>query len=68
MHIEQGIELDLRGSVLPGRTCTPKLVIFMTKQNSLKENLRVDYYYLLPKYCGGNVSYFPYLGQINCKV
>ena len=50
MLIEQMIEFELRGPGPPGRTCTPKLVNFMTKQTSLKEDLRVDYYLLL-KYC-----------------
>ena len=31
---------------LPGRTCTRKLVVFMTNRK-FKENLRVDYYLLL---------------------
>ena len=34
MLIEQIIEFDLRGLKPPGRTCTPKLVIFMTKQKN----------------------------------
>ena len=50
MFIEQISEFELRGPGTPGRTCTPKLIIFITKQNSLKEDLRVDYYLLL-KYC-----------------
>ena len=50
MLIEQIIKFELRGPGPPGRTCTPKLVIFMTKQESLQEDLRVDYYLLL-KYC-----------------
>ena len=50
MLIEQISEFDLRGPGPPGRICTPKLVIFMTKQNSFKEDLRADYYLLL-KYC-----------------
>ena len=47
MLIEQISEFKLRGPGPPSRTCTPKLVIFMTKQDSFKENLRVDYYLLL---------------------
>ena len=43
MLIEQTIEFELRGLGPPSRTCTPKLAIFMTKQHSLKEDLRVDY-------------------------
>ena len=50
MCIEQIIEFELREAGPPGRTCTLKLVIFMTKQNFLKEGLLVDYYLLL-KYC-----------------
>ena len=33
-----------------GRACTPKLVIFMTNQTFVMDNLRVDHYLLL-KYC-----------------
>ena len=38
------IEFILRGPGPPGRTYTPKLVIFTANQKFLKENLRVDYY------------------------
>ena len=51
MLIKQIIEFELREHGPLSGTCTPKLVIFMTKQKSLKEVLRVDYYLLL-KYCG----------------
>ena len=44
MLIEQIIKFELRGPGPLGRTCTPKLVIFMTKQKSLKEDPRADYY------------------------
>ena len=50
MLIEQIIEFELRGSGSFGCTCTSKLVIFMTKQKSLKEDLRVDHYLLLKYY------------------
>ena len=42
MLIEQIIEFELRGPGPPDCTCTPKLVISMTKQKSLKEDLQVD--------------------------
>ena len=35
MLIEQITEFELRGPGPTGRTCTPKLVILMIKQNSL---------------------------------
>ena len=47
MLIEQTIKFEYKSLGLLGRTYAPKLVIFMTKQNSLKEDLRVDYYLLL---------------------
>ena len=43
MLIEHIIEFELRWRGPPGGTCTLKLVIFMTKRKSLKEDLRVDY-------------------------
>ena len=43
MLIEQIIEFELRGPGLPGRTRTPKVVIFMTKQKIFEANLWVDY-------------------------
>ena len=58
MLIEQTIEIELRGPGPPGRTCTPKLVIFITKQKSLKEDLRMHYYLLL-KYCRRQCIIFP---------
>ena len=39
MLTEQVIKSALRGPGPSGRTCTPKRVIFKTKQNSLKEKL-----------------------------
>ena len=42
MLIEQIIEFELTGPGPPSRTSTPKLVIFMTKQKFLKEDLRLD--------------------------
>ena len=50
MLIKHIIEFELREQGPLGRTCTPKLVIVMTTQKSLKGELRVDYYLLL-KYC-----------------
>ena len=58
MLIKQIIEFDMRENGLLFGTCTPKLVIFMTKQKSLKEVLRVDYYLLL-KYCRRQRIYLP---------
>ena len=37
MLIEQIIKFELREAWLPGRTCSPQLVIFMTKQKSQKK-------------------------------
>ena len=45
--MEQIIEFELSGSGPPGRTCTPKLVILMAKQKSIKGYFRVDYCSLL---------------------
>ena len=39
MLIEQIIEFESRGLGPPSRTCTPKPVIFMTKQKSPKQIL-----------------------------
>ena len=50
MLIEQISEFELRGPGPPGRKYASKLVIFKTKQDSFKEDFRVDCY-LLPKYC-----------------
>ena len=50
MLIGQIIEFELRGLRPPGRTRSPKLVIFKAKQKSLKEDFRVDFDLLL-KYC-----------------
>ena len=58
MLIEQITEFELRGPGPTGRTCTPKLVILMIKENSLKEDLRLDYYLLL-KYCRKQSNLLP---------
>ena len=50
MLIEQIIEFELTEQGPLSGTCTPRLVIFMTTQKSLKGDLRVDYNLLL-KYC-----------------
>ena len=54
MFIEQIIEYELRGAGPPERTCSLitvyLIIIFMTNQKSLKENLIVDYSLQL-KYC-----------------
>ena len=39
MLIDEIIEFELRGPRPPGRTCTPKVVIFMTNQKFIKDNL-----------------------------
>ena len=44
MLIEQDIEFELNGPGPPGRAYTPTAVIFITKQKSFKEDLRVDYF------------------------
>ena len=45
-HIEQIIEFELRGPGRPGRICTSTTSYFhdMTKQKSLKEYCRVNYF------------------------
>ena len=65
MLIEQIIELQLRGSGLPGQTCTPLTGYFHGKTKISQENLRVDYYLLL-KSCKRQSMYltFPNLDQI----
>ena len=50
MLIEQNIEFQLRDLEPLAVHVLLSLVNFMTKEKSLKENLRVDYYLLL-KYC-----------------
>ena len=50
MLIEQIVELEMRGLEPPNCTCTSRTSNFYAKQESLEENLRVDYYLLL-KYC-----------------
>ena len=60
MFIKQINKFELRAPGPPGRKCTPKLVIFMTKQDLFKEDFRVDHYLLL-KYCRSQCisAYFP---------
>ena len=59
MLIKQIIEFKLRGLGPTDSTCSPKLVVFMSKQKKyLKENLRMDYYLLL-KYCRRQCILFP---------
>ena len=62
MLIEQNIEFELRGSEPPGRTCTPITGYFHEKTKISKENLRVDYYFLL-KYCRRQCSLLSPSGQ-----
>ena len=50
MLIKQIIEFELREHRPLCGTCTPKLVIFMTKQKSLKGDFREEFYLQL-KYC-----------------
>ena len=50
MFIEQIIELQLMGPGPPGRTYTPTHGYFHNKTKISKEDFRVNYYYLLPKY------------------
>ena len=45
MLIEQVIEFKLRGLGPLNRTCTPQLVIFMSKQKSLRKILEWIIYY-----------------------
>ena len=58
MLIEQIIEFKLREQGRLGRTWTPKLVIFITKQKSLQGDLQMDYYLLL-KYCRRQCYFSP---------
>ena len=58
MLIDEIIEFELRGSRPPGRTCTPKVVIFMTNQKFIKDNLWMDYYLLL-NYCRRQCTLLP---------
>ena len=51
MLIEQIIEFQLRGPGPPGCTRTPVSGYFLDKTKTSKENLQVNYYYLLVKYC-----------------
>ena len=67
MLIQQIIEFELKGPGLSGRTCTSITAYFHDKTKISKENFRVDYYLLL-NIAGGNVPYFPYLGQITYKI
>ena len=56
--MEQIIELQLKGSGRPGRTCTSETGYFHDKTRISKENLRVDYDLLL-KYCKRQCTLFP---------
>ena len=47
MLIEPIIEIELRGPGPPGRTCTHVTRYLHDKPKISKENLRVDYYFLL---------------------
>ena len=70
MLIEQIIEFELKGPGPLNRTC-PKLVIFVTKQKSFKEDLRVDFTGLLfTAKILQEAMYLtsPYSGQISCKI
>ena len=67
MLIILSIEFELRGPGTPGRIRTPKTVYFSDKTKISKENLRVNYY-VLQNIARGNVSCFPYLGQITYKI
>ena len=66
MLIEQIIEFQLRG-LAPGRTCALQMIIFMTKQKSLRKILKWIIIYC-SNIAGGNVPCFPYLGQITYKI
>ena len=57
MLIELFIEFQLRGPGPRSRTCALQLVIFMTKQKSLKK-ISVDHYLLL-KYCTRQCALLP---------
>ena len=49
----------------PGRTCTPRLVIFMTKHKNLGKSLRELLLSLMLKnVAGGNVPCFPPPGRV----
>ena len=61
MLIERIIELQLRGTGPPGRTCTPITGYFHDKTKISKENLRVDYYLLL-KCCKRQCTLLPLPG------
>ena len=61
MFLEQTIKFELRGLIPLGRINTPATGYFYDKTNFSKENLLVDYYLLL-KYCSGNVPCFPLPG------
>ena len=60
MLIEQITEFEWRGPGPPGCTCTPITGYFYDKTIISKENLREDYYLLL-KFAGGKIPYFPLL-------
>ena len=58
---------ELRGPGPPGRIYIPITGCFRDKTIISKENFRVDCYLLL-NIAGGNVLYFPYLGQMTYKI
>ena len=58
MLIEQIVELQLRGPVPPGPTCTSITGYFRDKTKIFQENLRVDYYLLL-KCCKRQCTLLP---------
>ena len=67
MLIKQIIEFELRGAGTPSRACALQLIISMAKQTSqskIFESISISCLNIV----GGNVSYFPYLGQINYKI
>ena len=65
MLIKQINEFELRGYGPPGRIVLLQLVIFMTKQKSLK----IIFEWIIAgtiaslKYCRNNIPYFPLSGQ-----
>ena len=68
MFTKQIFDFELRGSGPPGRTCTPKLVIFITKQKPLKEDLRVEYCFPAEILLEAMYLTSHYQGQITYKV